>query len=272
MKFYLAMTTIPSRFNLNIFLEHILYLKKQTIVFEKLFITIPKKYNRFDVNIMKSNIYKQLEQIEYIKIIYIEKDYGPATKYLGPLLYEMNEIDNNYLIIIDDDRFYHPKMIEIYKDFFQKNPDVWVASGNQELYFNFVRYNSLSDDYLKIIETHFKFVSGFMSFCLKINPEILKLCDYTFFILENVKNSFFHDEGILLNFFSFMNIRVFYINFKFVNLISEEMCDALSTLYNINKEQLEDKIRIFTNQTNYFGNTIIAFSRNKSILRRKYLF
>jgi hypothetical protein len=254
------------------FLKHILYLKEQTIFFEKLYITVPIKYSRFDVNIMNPKIFNQLKEIDYIKVIYIDKDYGPATKYLGPLLYEMNEIKNNYLIIIDDDRFYNPKMIEMYKNFFDDNQDIWVASGNQELYFNFVRYNSLPNDYLKIIETNFKFVSGFMSFCLKINDDLLKLKDYTFFILENIKDSFFHDEGILLNFFSFMNIRVFYINFKFVNLISSEMSDALSTLHNINKEQLEEEIRIYTNKTNYFGNSILVFPRNKSILRRKYLF
>ena len=83
---YICLTTIPSRASKGILVKNINnFIKNQTYDFDKILVTIPKKYKRFDDNI-DNKIIKKLEKIEKVEIIYIDKDLGPASKYLGPLM------------------------------------------------------------------------------------------------------------------------------------------------------------------------------------------
>jgi hypothetical protein len=264
MKYFLAMTSIPSRINDALFLDHVLHLQKQSIPFEKLFITLPKKYRRFEATI-DPIVLEKLASIAFVEILYIEQDYGPASKFLGPFLLKFSEIKSNVLIVIDDDRFYHYAMVEKYQNFFIDHPNELVASGNPELYFRQQRY--LKTDSVKIVIPHLKYVSGFMSFALRVSDKLLSVADYSIFIIKHCHDAFFHDEGILLNFMTFSDISVYYINFPFVNVINQEMNDALCMLPNINRINIEEEIRIFSNKC--FPKQIPAFKRKQSIIRLK---
>lgn len=221
------MTTIPSRYSNSIFWDQINYLKLQKKTFEKLFISIPNKYKRFtnhDDLIIDQDIYP------WIDIIKINEDYGPSSKFLAPLLYRFDEIKTNILIIIDDDRYYDVNMTRLYFEFFESNPNIYIASGNPELYNNIHYYERMDNKFLDIRPSSKRYVSGFMSWSMNLSQEIKfinVLIEYTLKILKHVPDSFYHDEGILVNFMWFFNIIVYYINFKFINVLSIEHPDAL---------------------------------------------
>lgn len=226
-KIFIAMSTIPSRASNPKFIDNIQSLQKQHLPFEKLFISIPKEYKRFPNQTICPKIVQELESYPWIQIINLERDYGPASKFLGPLIHCSEELKDNILIIIDDDRTYSAQMTTLYADFFEKHPTIHVASGNPQLYFNTFFYQRLDPQFLDIREARSKYVSGFMSFALHCRHDWNDLVNYTLRVLEQHPDSFYHDEGILMNYFQCFNVGVFYINFKMIEFAENEMVDAL---------------------------------------------
>jgi len=95
-KLIVSLTTIPSRINL---LEPVLdSLLNQTVKPDLIYLNIPRKYNRFD---NCSKIPSFIKNKERVRINYLDKDYGPATKFIGSLL--NSEISKNDIIIVTDD-------------------------------------------------------------------------------------------------------------------------------------------------------------------------
>ena len=246
------MTTIPPRILDSLFIEHLNHLLKQTIEFEKIFINIPIEYKRFKNNYNHLEILNNylLNQSKF-ELIMLKEDYGPASKFLGPLLYKWDEIKDNILIIIDDDRFYDVKMCEIYKNFYQSFPHILFATGNQNLYFK-------QDLYLQCKEVEYKlnptqYIAAFMSCSILIKDSIKNLIDYSMFILNHLQDSFYHDEGILLNYIKFNDFKVYNINYQFINIIQEEMTDSLIKGNFVNRHFIENEIRLITNSKHYFN-------------------
>jgi hypothetical protein len=253
-KFYIGVTTIPPRIQSPLFKEHMIHLLQQDNC-EKIFITIPKQYQRFILDSQCQIILNELLQISCkFEIIEIETDYGPACKFLGPLLYKCKEIQNNVLIIIDDDRFYNPQMTLVYKNFFQQYPNIDFVTGNQNLYFQPDLYSQQTSIEYKIHS--YPYVAAFMSFAFIVNSDINELVNYTLYILKHIPPSFFHDEGILLNYLKFKDKKVFLINYQFINQIDQEMTDSLIEGKFVNRRHIENQIRLFTNQSNYFHKKI----------------
>lgn len=250
-KVYISLTTIPPRTRDPMFLEHLRFLGKQTIPIEKIFVCLARSYLRFPDESISETILAAIQEIPNIEILWMEKDEGPSCKFLGPLIYRQEEIQDNILVVMDDDRFYHPRMAELYQNFFQSNQEVEVASGNQKIYFHNMFYFHLKDSFLDIRESESRYVAAFMSFALcwrGPSSPLNRLVEYTRAILNLYPKSFFHDEGILLNYFRFQNIRVFYLNFRFINYVQQEMNSALCTSGLVNRDEVENTIQNLTNQ------------------------
>ena len=222
MKIFLAMTTIPDRFHSSIFKDQIHHLYQQTIPFEKLFLSIPIRYKRFP-EIPKLDTQDLEKKYSTLNIIWLEQDYGPSCKFLGPLIFRFKDIQNSILIIIDDDRYYNIQMNQIYSSFFENRQyhDIQIVSGNAEFYNQQFFYEKTPPTFLDIRTSNSKYISGFMSFafCLRNPPLFHKLTSYTQLILSDIPLAFYHDEGILLNFLWFEDIPVYYINYKFINIM-----------------------------------------------------
>ena len=119
-KIYIGLTTIPSRINILMNnLKH--FIKNQNYDYEKILITIPKNYRRFKNTIDEKSI-ELLKANKRIEIIYIENDYGPASKYLGPLINDYIKNDD-LLIIIDDDRIYIKNLIKNFVTAYRSFPE-----------------------------------------------------------------------------------------------------------------------------------------------------
>jgi len=112
---YVCLTTIPRRIkNLNKTIESLL---KQTKKPDKIFINIPKKYNRFNEIIDKNQIPKFDDNSVEVNRC---EDYGPGTKLLGSI----DKIKKDSLIILaDDDHYYENYMIEKFNYFYLKAPE-----------------------------------------------------------------------------------------------------------------------------------------------------
>ena len=116
-KFCISLSSIPSRF--QSVKEVINSLNQQTIRPDNIFLNIPFSYERFpeikDVNI---DIFKDIKDDNF-KIIRC-KDYGPGTKLLGSISLLKNF---DYVILVDDDHIYHPRMCEILNKYFRFNKE-----------------------------------------------------------------------------------------------------------------------------------------------------
>jgi len=135
-KVFFCLTSIPSRANnVEILKNNLEYLlQTQTEKIEKIYISIPKNYLRFE-DTVNPEIIQQLERYDKIEIIYLEKDYGPGSKYMGPLIHKYEELKNNIMIVIDDDRKYNKYLVQHFKIAHASFPDSKFLTGEWNLFF-----------------------------------------------------------------------------------------------------------------------------------------
>jgi hypothetical protein len=253
------------------FLKRLDHLQQQQVPFEKLFLCIPPRYKRFG-NCEPDEEWLVIitKKYPWIEILRLEEDYGPASKYMGPLLLHASAVRESILIVIDDDRTYSTRMTLLYRDFFVLYPNADAATGNQELYFNLVKYQMLDEEFLDIQPSKLRYLSGFMSFALQGKKNWEGLLDYTKKILEGVPESFFHDEGILLNYIHFTDRQVYNVNFKMIDYYPEEAPDALCEGRFVQRAQIEIKIQKYTNDRGLFPQRrLVGFPRSSSALRSR---
>jgi hypothetical protein len=253
-KYYLALTTIPSRIRLPIFIENIEHLLlKQTYIIEKIFITIAKKYKRFTENI-DQNVINKLKSYSKITLIILEEDYGPASKYLGPLLNFYDILENNILIVIDDDRKYNINLVKNFASIYYSFQNITFSSGFWKDYFS-KDYKKMNDNYLDIYlekennTNNFHFgngVGGFMGFAIKVN-NLKDFIEYNFKIFKRLPKSFYHDEGIILGYLKYKEENILYLHHKGCNYVDNEMVDALCNSNMVNRGNIEKEILQITN-------------------------
>jgi hypothetical protein len=253
-KCYVSLTTIPSRIKLNIFNDNINdFLKNQTYPIEKMFIVIANKYKRFTEKIPE-NIINNLKKNFKVIIIILDEDFGPASKYLGPLQEYENILKDNLLIIIDDDRKYNKNLIKNFVIGYNSFPNITFSSGKWDEYFK-KDYNKINDDFLEfklykeINNNSFEGIGlgGFFGFCINVNNNIQKFINYNNTILKKIPKSFFHDEGIILGYLKYNKEIILYLKHKGCNIIEEELIDALCESNLVNRGKIEREILKLTN-------------------------
>jgi len=253
-KYYISLTTIPSRIKLPSFIENIEYLLlNQTYPIETIYITIARKYKRFTETIDETIINK-LKSYLKINLIILDDDYGPASKYLAPLINYYKELENNILIVIDDDRKYNVNLVKNFATVYNSFKNITFSSGLWKEYFN-KDYKNMSDNYLDIEiynesnNNNFYFgngLGGFMGFAIKVN-NLQNFIDYNFKILKRLPKSFYHDEGIILGYLKYKEETIVYLNHKGCNHIDNEMVDALCNAGLVNRNNIEKEILQVTN-------------------------
>lgn len=256
-KCYIALTTIPSRIKLPIFIENIKdLLEKQKDNIENIFITIPLKYKRFNETI-DDKIIDSLKEINKVIIIRPEEDYGPASKYLGPLIHNYKDVKNNILIIIDDDRKYNKNLVRNFIIAYNSYPNITFSSGLWNEYFN-KNYKKMNEDHLELQlykeknNNTFYYgqgLGGFFGFGIYVN-NIEKFINYNLLILDRLPKSFYHDEGIILGYLKSKEETILYLKHYGCNYVMDEMVDALCKSNIINRGVIEKEILQITNLEN----------------------
>ena len=250
-KIYVGLTTIPSR--ISILLNNLNnFIKNQTCEFEKILITIPKKYRRFSNGIDKEYI-ELLEKNDKIELIYIENDLGPASKYLGPLI--NNKIGNeDLLVIIDDDRIYNRNLIKNFETAYRSFENYSFFSGLWSYFFD-KNYKYMTDNFLEITvcneknKDNFKFgngLGGFFGFAISLKDK-KEFIDYNIKIMKRIDKSFFHDEGIILGYLKKKEESIIYLKHLGCEFYKEETVDALCKSGLCDRSIIEKQILYYTN-------------------------
>lgn len=129
MKVIVSLTSIPSRFDKLPAVMKALTLQ----ACHEVWLNVPVKYNRFPE--WDGKVPVELLSIDpKIKVNVCEKDYGPATKFLGPA----SKLGPEDLIVyVDDDTIYDPKLVlNLMKWHKVDSRSAWGLSGfNFESYF-----------------------------------------------------------------------------------------------------------------------------------------
>lgn len=253
-KCFVSLTTIPSRIKLPVFIENINhFLNNQSYPIENLFITISKNYKRFEETISPGMI-DTLKNIPKVIVILIENDYGPSSKYMGPLLNYYDTIKDNLLIIIDDDRKYNKNLVRNFVIGYNSFPNIIFSSGLWKEYFE-KKYRNMSDNFLEFQlykeQNNNKFyfgqgLGGFFGFCMKI-INFQSFIDYNLTILNRIDKSFYHDEGIILGYLKYNQEIILYCKHFGCNFIKEELVDSLCNSNLCNRGELEKEILQLTN-------------------------
>lgn len=256
-KYYVSLTTIPSRIILPSFIYNVQhFINNQTYHIETFFIVIADNYRRFTKKISE-DIIKKIEDIEKVKLIILENDLGPASKYLGPLLHYYDIILNNLLIIIDDDRIYNKNLIKHFSIGYNSYPNIIFSTGLWNEYFN-KNYKNINENFLEFniyneINNDYFFygqgVGGFFGFCIKIE-NMQKFINYNLKILDRIDKSFFHDEGIIIGYLKYNNLSILYLKHFGCNFIENEMVDALCTSNLVDRSKIEKQILKLSNLEN----------------------
>ena len=251
---YIALTSIPSRMESPLFESHLTSLCQQSLPVEHVILSVPPYYPRTKETLNQSFLEQWREQFGDLLYIHeLETDYGPASKFIGPLLLHKQgviDLDQSILIIVDDDHHYDTRMSSIYHEFFQHYPEIHIATGNNKIYFfanNQLKYEDISN--LAYVPNEKRQLCGFMSFAFRWTEfYIHTLLQYTLKVLELYPESFYHDEGILLNFILGLDMKVYYIQFLFVDRLQEEMIHALCLKENVLlfRKRIEKTIRDYT--------------------------
>ena len=116
-KFCVSLSSIPSRF--DSVTRVVKSLNEQTLKPSKIFLNIPYNYKRFpDAKNINLDIFKDIKNDNFE--INRSEDYGPGTKLLGSI----NSLKNfDFVILVDDDHYYHPRMCEIFNKRFNSNKE-----------------------------------------------------------------------------------------------------------------------------------------------------
>jgi hypothetical protein len=198
--YIISLTTIPSRVN---YIENtIKSLFEQTLKPTKIILNIPKKYNfRFDSSI-DENIIREISK-KYNNLLfinYIDKDYGPGTKLLGLIKSNLieqytnntNNTNNTYIVLVDDDIFYKPYMIE-YFDKYNK-----TCFDNKLDVASFAAYNHKNITIGQGVDGFFINVNKLNDFDNYYN--IIKDCDYVNYHDDYYISYYFYIKQIPINF------------------------------------------------------------------------
>ena len=275
-KCYIALTTIPSRVKLPVFFENINnLLENQTYPIENLFITIAKKYKRFDETI-SDDIIERIKNIPKVILIILDEDLGPSSKYMGPFINYYDLLKDNLLIIVDDDRIYNKNLVKNFATGYNSFPNITFSSGNWVEYFH-KDYQLFKEDEIDFFikkernTPNFSFgdgVGGFFGFCIKVQ-NLEQFINYNYMILDKVKDSFFHDEGIILGYLKYMSEEILYLKHKGCNFIKNEMVDALCVSGLCNREKVERDIFNIINKEQLLDRNENTEIYKKEILNKK---
>lgn len=158
--FCISLSSIPSRF--SSVKEVIISLNKQTIKPKQIFLNIPFVYKRFPtLKDVKIDTFKDIVADNF-KIVRCE-DHGPGTKLLGSI----NLLKNfDFVILVDDDHYYHPRMCELFGKYFYQNKenaysfyttkiyDLTIGQGADGFLINTGHLNGILDFYYKNVRDH----------------------------------------------------------------------------------------------------------------------
>lgn len=273
---YVSLTTNPSRFYSDDFIEVLKCLSNQTIAPDKIYLSLCAKYVR-NFPDFKTNT-EQIARIEYIKqrfplveIIEGATDRGPATKLLG--LIEYNNTagilrNNDLLIVVDDDMLYSRDLVASHTMCYHLYGCDVVAVSEDHMIRTWHPYTfNVSDTFY--LDHYNGFLYGWLSFgvtygALKIKNDIERFYDD---VVKQFPDVFYHDD-LLFSLYAYRN-KLYAVENRFVTLYHDLARDK--DLYKVNPgtiNQYNLKGRVYDARTkmdsvNPLRDMILGSGKNK---------
>ena len=231
-KYIFSLSTIPSRIN---YIEStIKSLLEQTLKPEKIILNIPKKYNlRFKSSIQKIHIEKVLNKyLHKIIINYIDSDYGPGTKLMGLIKSKLikMDIEDTYIVLVDDDHIYKPQMLEYFDNYNKKIYDNKLKVASYYCYnLNKITIGQGADGF---------FIKLNLLFDFEVYYDIIKKNDLILYHDDYYISYYFHLKQIPINHIKSTIDNLIYVKEKSWNI------DSLVSIKNeYNRSNLCKKIK-----------------------------
>ena len=152
-KSFLCLTTIPTRFNnLTTIIE--MMNSNQDNDFNEIRIYIPHNYHRFGDSF---NVPYHLNEYENVKICRCAPDFGPASKFIFPVIYDDEIKDDDKIFILDDDNYKKNGWFKTLNNELENNNDSIVQLNYGKHYIPQIHGVSVIFFYKKILNNnHFK--------------------------------------------------------------------------------------------------------------------
>lgn len=233
---YLSLTTTPARFYSTDFIDVLKCLSNQTMMAEKIYVSLCSKYIRkFTIfktdDEMKNRIEFIKQRFPLVEIITVT-DRGPATKLLGLLEYNSTTnilLDNDLIIVVDDDVLFSRDLVFSHMMCYQLyNCDV-VGVNEATMIRTWHPYTfNRSDTFYR--DSYNGFLYGWLSFAITYSAARIKHNIEYFYneIIAKFPDIVYHDD---LLFSLYMNQKNLYaVENKFVTLLHDPND---STLYKV---------------------------------------
>lgn len=254
-KAYICLATIPSRARTESFFSNLRSLvEDQTFPVEKVFVTVSDSYKRLGGKGIDERSLGRMRSLKGVEVITME-DLGPASKYLGPLIYRRDEIEGSLLVVVDDDRIYNRHMVRNFSVGFRLFQNMRFAAGDGLLYFR-PEYRSMNDNSVGFeVRMNNHGFAGFYGFCIKVEG-VEDIVDFHAKILGSIPKAFYHDDGMIRAYVHFKGEDMLMLHHKGPEVIHAEPPDALCQNGAINRDQIEaEMFRLASNPEFLNGQT-----------------
>jgi hypothetical protein len=225
---YISLTTNPSRFYTDDFIEVLKCLSNQTVLPDKIYVSVCSKYVRKFTNFRTDS--EHAEYIEYIKdrfplveIIEGVVDHGPATKLLG--LLEFNKKtdflkENDLIIVTDDDMLYSNDLVASHMTCYQLyNCDI-IAVNEDTMIRTWHPYTFNASD-IFYLDQYEGFLYGWLSFAVTYRAIKIKndIEQFHTNIVKKFPDVFYHDD-LLFSLYMYVN-KLHTVENRFITLFHE---------------------------------------------------
>jgi hypothetical protein len=223
---FITLTTVPSRFYEDEFVEVLKSLTYQTIKADKIFVSFCRNYPQSLVKLKpdgdRDKRIAQLKSMFPNVEVLQPSDYGPGTKILG--LLEHNDEENflsehDLIIVVDDDMLYSKDLVRSHLNCYQIfNCDV-VAVNQSAIMRSWYPYTFQSSETL-YLDNYTGFLYGWLSFsitykslCGKATTDIKQFYRT---VLKEFPDVFYHDD-LLFSLFTYLS-KLYVVESKFIPL------------------------------------------------------
>jgi mannosyltransferase OCH1-like enzyme len=227
-KCYISLTTHSSRFYTDDFIEVLKCLSNQTILPDKIYLSICSKYIRKFTDFKSKP--DHIARIEYIKqrfplieVIEESTDRGPATKLLG--LLEFNKTanilrENDLIIVTDDDMLYSRDLVASHLTCYHLyNCDV-IAVDEARMIRTWHPYTfNISDTFYR--DQYTGFLYGWLSFAITYRAVKIKGDIEQFYmnIIKKFPDVIYHDD-LLFSLYMYLN-KLYTVENRFITLLHD---------------------------------------------------
>ncbi len=156
-----SFTTVPSR--IQQIKPTIISLLNQTVRPTQIELNLAKSPQKNDID---WDVPAWLSNLQAVKIIWLEHDYGPASKYIPTLL--RHKKDNPLVVIVDDDMIYSKSLVQRFVDADNHSGErIVFCSNGHPITHDHIFFSDISDKAIKQGTRRVAIIEGCGGYCIR---------------------------------------------------------------------------------------------------------